>query len=191
LSSIETDVRIIKPSDWEAYKSLWNEACTESPDSFEVSRDEELARTDAYYQTRMKTLTGVGYFEGETLLGMICLNKTSEAKTRHRATLYNVYFGQACRGTGIVEMVFDVVVDASVQMGVTQLELYVSSGAGRAIGFYKKCGFAKVGSIPAAINVGSQSHNLNLMVKTLEAAPAEPNLTARRLEPIANATARM
>ena len=69
----------------------------------------------------------------------------------HRATIIMVYLRESERGAGLADELLKAVMDFAKEDGVRQLELNVNHTNARAIRFYERHGFERVGKIPAAL----------------------------------------
>lgn len=90
------------------------------------------------------------FSEGE-LIGMMTLSRLSGKKTSHRAEVLAVYVRKESRGGNAATALFDYGLRfARNWQGLEQLELAVNAANGRAIRFYERLGFERLGLMPHA-----------------------------------------
>lgn len=104
---------------------------------------------------------------GDEIVGNCYLSFNSFLKTRHRASVALGILKSHWR-KGIATAMFDEMIRAARQRGVTQLELDVIEGNDRAISLYEKMGFGIVAERPNAIRVKDGTFLKEyIMVKTM------------------------
>jgi ribosomal protein S18 acetylase RimI-like enzyme len=69
----------------------------------------------------------------------------------HRATIIMVYVRRNLRGTGLAGKLLRAVADHARDIGILQLELFVSAENPAAIRFYQREGFSEIGRIPGGV----------------------------------------
>lgn len=177
MAHTETDceLRLLTESDAAAY-SLRLESLLHAPEVFEAAYEDQMDKTDDDCQNFLASNSGIGYFEGTRLVGMVFFCRNPGRKALHRGSIFNFYVTRDYRGSGVARNLIRVIEAHAKAAKISQLELYVSSGAKRAIAFYTRVGFEITGRIPRAIFHDGQHHDFMLMVMTLN--PTAPAINA-------------
>ncbi len=115
-------------------------------------------------------------FQDGDPIGLIGLVRERLPRAAHRASITMVYIRKNFRGSGLAKSLLDTVAKFAWDIGVTQLELTVSSENPVAISFYRREGFVEIGRIPAGfIHEGREIDDV-LMVRRLAIEPTETKL---------------
>lgn len=110
-----------------------------------------------------------GAFSGGSLISTMTLIQLQGKKTQHRAELVAVYTAEKARGTGAASGLFDYLLAYIRSEGMLeQLELAVNAANQRAIRFYERCGFQRIGTTPNAQKTEGRSIDELLMLMPLQ-----------------------
>ncbi|HSH89420.1 MAG TPA: GNAT family N-acetyltransferase, partial [Ramlibacter sp.] len=104
-----------------------------------------------------------GAFEGDTLCGMVGLERERRAKNRHKGTVIGMYVSQEYFGTGMGKALLDALLDGARELGLELLVLTVTEGNTVATNFYEAAGFRSFGIEPRAIKVDGRPYAKNHM----------------------------
>jgi len=143
-------IRHIQAGKVEAFRRIRLEALRTEPASFASRYEDWAALSLDEWRNRLSEPVFIAFQDGEPV-GIMGLIRQRSSKMAHRATIIMVYIGRSLRGTGLAERLLDVVVDHARQIGIRQLELFVSAENAAAIRFYHRQGFSEVGRIPAGV----------------------------------------
>ncbi|MBB3648802.1 RimJ/RimL family protein N-acetyltransferase [Rhizobium sp. BK619] len=143
-------IRHIQAGEVEAFRRIRLEALRTEPASFASRYEDWAALSLDEWRNRLSEPVFIAFQGGEPV-GIMGLLRQRSSKMAHRATIIMVYIGRSLRGTGLAERLLDVVVDHARDIGIRQLELFVSAENAAAIRFYTRQGFSEVGRIPAGV----------------------------------------
>ncbi|MEZ0482837.1 N-acetyltransferase family protein [Planococcus sp. SSTMD024] len=164
------DYRRLKPEDAEQYRELRLTALQTDADAFSTDFNEASQRpvsATANNLANPAAITFGAYDEGR-LLAMMTLRRLTGKKTSHRAEVLAVYAAEETRGRGVAPVLFDhLLAYASECYGLEQLELAVNSANPRAIRFYERFGFQRIGITPNAQKADGRYIDELLMVLKL------------------------
>ncbi|MDE4086548.1 GNAT family N-acetyltransferase [Planococcus maritimus] len=164
------EYRRLTSEDAEQYRELRLIALQTDADAFSTDFNEASERPVSATATNLANPSAVtfGAYDAGRLLAMMTLLRLSGKKTSHRAEVVAVYAAEETRGTGLASALFDqLLVHARKWDGIEQLELAVNSANPRAIRFYERVGFQRIGITPNAQKVGSRYIDELLMVLKL------------------------
>ncbi len=151
------------------YRTIRREALLAHPEAFASTVAYIDGQDDAALAKRLEDLpTFAAFADGRPVALMGYVREPMEAMA-HRAMLINVYVAEGFRGAGIGDALFDVLADTARSQGIRQIELGVTVENTRAIGFYKRLGFRRIGTIPRGFRHGDQFVDEDLMVLALDA----------------------
>ena len=160
--------RSLTSADAVAYHALHVEGVTNYPTAFLRSL-EEVRNTSAEETARiLDSGKMMGAFLGETMIGLAGLLQNTFASAKHRALIGPFYVNQSYPGQGAAQALMDALAERAKEQGVKQLELYVWSENPRAIRFYTRNGFEKVGMIPRSVIIDGVPYDDLFMVRALD-----------------------
>src|SRR3989344_3832432 len=142
MAGTDSQVRIarIAPADLGAYKRLRDEALRLHPDAFDADIESEQSRPPESYLWRLgmsETLGGtflLGAWEGRELIGMIGLERQTQAKLRHSAEFNSMMAHPSHTGRGVgIQLVQAAIAEARQAIGLEQITLRVSTSSNSAI----------------------------------------------------------
>ncbi len=164
MSNIE--IRQLNKDDGGALKTIRMEALRLEPAAFASSVEDWASLSDEEWAARLKLPIFVAFKAGEPV-GIMGLQRQQARKMKHRATLVMVYLQSSTRGQGIAEGLLTAVTEFAMQNGISQIELNVSSKNDRAIRFYVRSDFRKIGLIPAGMIHEGEEIDEVIMVRRL------------------------
>lgn len=139
------------------YWPLRLRALKEEPEAFGASYEEVQHRVLDDVAERMRATSSeggftLGAYDGETLVGMVTLGRTTLHKQRHIGSVFGVYVAPEARGSGVGRALLEALIARARQAGdIEQLILTVESGNQKAITLYRSLGFTRYGSHPHAL----------------------------------------
>ena len=165
-------IRRLGPDDALEYRALRIRALWEFPESFTSSFEEDEKQPIETWEVRLggEHILFWGAFEGETLCGMVGLERETRAKNRHKGTVIGMYVSQEWFGTGMGKALIDALLDGARELGLELLVLTVTEGNTVATNFYGAAGFRSFGIEPRAIKVDGKPFGKNHMY--LELVPS-------------------
>jgi GNAT superfamily N-acetyltransferase len=161
---LDSSVRIgrITPAELSAYKQLRDLGLSLHPDAFDADFESERARPPESYIGRLgrgDSMGGtflLGAWDGRELLGVVGLERSTQAKLRHCAELNSMMVRPDHIGRGIgLGLLKAAIEEAREAIGLEQILLRVSTSSEGAIRLYKQVGFQACGVLPHAIKVYS------------------------------------
>lgn len=154
-------VRRVHMHEWREIRDLRIEAVSDPAASiaFLSTRDEELARDDAFWRERAagaalgETAAQFVAIDGDDWIGTATvLLREADALDHHervverpRADIVGVYVAPSYRGSGILGRLFAAAAEWSLAQGADALTLDVHTGNARAQAAYRKLGFTPTG----------------------------------------------
>lgn len=146
------DMRVVKleAGDLPVFKAIRLESLKMAPSAFASTFADWSSLSDEEWLDRMKTPV-FSMLKGDEPIGIMGLMPQRGENRSHRATIIMVYLRESERGAGLADELLKAVMDFAKEDGVRQLELNVNHTNARAIRFYERHGFERVGKIPAAL----------------------------------------
>lgn len=146
------DMRVVKleAEDLAIFKAIRLESLKMAPTAFANTFADWSSLSDEEWLDRMKIPVFV-MLKGQEPVGIMGLMLQRGEKRSHRATIIMVYLRESERGSGVASELLQAVMGFAKEGGVRQLELHVNHTNARAIRFYERHGFERVGQIPAAL----------------------------------------
>jgi RimJ/RimL family protein N-acetyltransferase len=165
-------IRRLGPDDAHDYRALRIRALWEFPEAFTSSFEEDEKQPIETWEVRLggENMIFWGAFEGDTLCGMVGLERERRAKNRHKGTVIGMYVSQEYFGTGMGKALIDALLDGARELGLELLVLTVTEGNTVATNFYEAAGFRSFGIEPRAIKVDGRPYAKNHMY--LELTPS-------------------
>jgi len=157
-------VRRLDESDVAVFKAIRLEALRLTPDAFASTAADWEALSDGEWASRIVSNPVFVASQDSIPVGIMGLLRERSSKTRHRATIIMVYVSAIERGRGTAQLLLDHVTEFARADGIRQLELRVHSGNARAIRFYERNGYKRIGIIPfACLHEGIASDELTMV----------------------------
>ncbi|HEY8050922.1 MAG TPA: GNAT family N-acetyltransferase [Ramlibacter sp.] len=165
-------IRRLTPDDAATYRALRLRALREHPDAFTSSHTEEGQRPVEDSAWRLATKMFWGAWDGDSLVGMVGLEREARTKNRHKATVVGMYVAAECAGAGLGRRLFDALLTQAQHDGIGMLVLTVTDGNANATHLYESLGFRSFGVEPRAINVDGRYFGKNHMFLDLTGLPS-------------------
>ena len=158
-------IRRLGPDDALNYRALRIRALWEFPEASTSSFEEDEKQPIETWEVRHggENMNFWGAFEGDTLCGMVGLERERRAKNRHKGTVIGMYVSQEYFGTGMGKALLDALLDGARELGLELLVLTVTEGNTVATNFYEAAGFRSFGIEPRAIKVDGRPYAKNHM----------------------------
>lgn len=154
-------VRRVRAEEWQRVRDLRVEAVSDpaAPIAFLTTREEELARDDAFWRARAaNAATGdqaaqfIGEIDDEWVATATVLvrpagviDHTGRTVYTTRADVVGVYVRADRRGTGIIDALLDAAAAWTAHLGLSRLTLDVHADNARAQAAYRRAGFVPTG----------------------------------------------
>jgi ribosomal protein S18 acetylase RimI-like enzyme len=140
----------LAPDDWQAYRQLRLEALQESPLAFGSTYQEQLAKPDAYWQSRLQDAAdGEKSWlrfarAGTRLVGLLGAfrGRHEDHTVSDEATVIAVYVSPDWRGRGVSILLMQSILDALRENGFRLAHLGVNGQQTAAVNLYLRFGFA-------------------------------------------------
>ena len=143
-----TMIRALTASDLDEFISIRKEMLASAVLSFGADPDRHIDRDQTARDLEAKNSENfiLGYYDGDTLLGMVGCMRNVRKKERHKAMIWGMYVRPAGRGKGIGrKLISEAVHKISLVDGVDKVHLSVTSAAGPARSLYESVGFQAFG----------------------------------------------
>jgi ribosomal protein S18 acetylase RimI-like enzyme len=153
--SMDSNIRRLRPEDAACLVSLRREALETDPLAFGASIDDDRGLSLEFVRSALadhQEQAVFGYFEGDSLSGMVGVIRASVVKRRHTAHIWGMYVSPPARRKGVGRALLQVTIEhARVWSGLEQLHLSVSDSAVVAKSLYEAAGFRSWGREPRAL----------------------------------------
>ncbi|QDL56602.1 GNAT family N-acetyltransferase [Rhodoferax aquaticus] len=159
-------IRRLTPEDASVYWDLRLRGFREHPSAFTSSYEEEVKRPLTYAQARLgsdSSATFWGAWEGNTLMGLVGLDRESRTKNRHKAVVIGMFVAPEFAGRGVGRALLAALLESARTSDLELLVLTVTQGNLGAEKLYLSMGFTSFGIEPGAIKVENQRFNKNHM----------------------------
>ena len=144
-------IRPLTPLDTDAFMALRREALNDTPIAFgaSVEDDKGLIREHVVEMlAKTSEQCVMGWFDDDSLVGMVGLYREQRLKSRHRGGVWGVYVTPSARGCGIMKQLLEAIVIKGREWGLMQLDLGVSIKTPNAKHVYESVGFRSWGIQP-------------------------------------------
>ncbi|MBY3049343.1 GNAT family N-acetyltransferase [Rhizobium laguerreae] len=145
-----TTIRHVRADEVEAFRRIRLEALRTEPSLFASRYEDWEALSLEEWRNRLNEPVFIA-FQGDEPVGITGLVRQRSSKMAHRATIIMVYVRRSLRGTGLAGKLLGAVADHARDIGILQLEPFVSAENPAAIRFYQREGFAEIGRIPGGV----------------------------------------
>jgi RimJ/RimL family protein N-acetyltransferase len=162
--------RPLRADEWPAFQALRLRSIADSPLAVYPTIDEERARSAESISARItETAHQVvfGAYQGGELIGIAGLRREPLVQVAHKGILWGVFLHPDKRRGGIARKLLHALFGYARNAGVTQIHLSVNVDNPRAGGLYQSMGFEVYGREPAALRVGGQYYDEDLMILRL------------------------
>jgi ribosomal protein S18 acetylase RimI-like enzyme len=179
--SVVSGIRRLHPRDAVSLVALRREALANSPLAFEASPHDDRGLELDFVRASLadeREQAVFGYFEGESLAGMVGVARASGAKRRHKAYVWGMYVAPRARRKGAGRALLEAAVaHARAWPGLERLHLSVTSAAAEARKMYREAGFRVWGEEERALQWEGRfvdEAHLVLELDRPEGAPRKP-----------------
>lgn len=154
-------VRSLAVDDWQQARAARLAALADAPYAFSSTLAKEEAYVDEIWLRRAASGRTFGAFDGMTLIGLATGIPTEEldgrgtpggtgggdrsSKARSDWQLVGMWVAPDYRGQGVADRLVEAVCDRAREAGAAAVTLWVTEINGRAIGLYRRHGFAPTG----------------------------------------------
>ena len=179
----ELSIRALGVEDAPLLIELRREALESSPLAFAASAADDVALDPEAVRRFLgapDTQAVYGGFDGDALVGMVGLFRSTKLKQRHKATLWGMYVHPRCRGAGAARKLLSEAIARARAWSIERLHLSVSESATVARQLYESAGFRAWGTECRALQWEGRFVAEHHLVLVLEAGN-DPNKAARRL----------
>jgi RimJ/RimL family protein N-acetyltransferase len=155
-------MREVRESDLAQYRDLRLEALKSSPLTFGADYQESLNQPGSAWLERLRMNVNNHFatiFVAEqngVLIGMTGVRRDYGLKAQHNATVWGVYVRSSARGSGLAGTLLAHAMLWARQMGVTRLELKVSTQNAAALALYTRAGFEIAGTLHGTLRIAGQ-----------------------------------
>ena len=147
-------VRPLTPADAQPYRALRMASLRDFQFAHGPDYEEALAKTVFWHAQRLARpdYHWLGAFEGDTLVGAICLRTQEGRRLRHSASLNSLMVSQSHQGAGIGRLLVAQLIAHARALGhIRQVTLVVNESNLPARRLYDSFGFQQFGQQPDAI----------------------------------------
>ena len=148
--------RILTVEDLRAYRNLHRFGITESPLGFVDVPETDAARPDSEIAAMLERGEGWGVFDGERLVGKLCIDALPYPSLAHTFWVHAVYVHPDARGRGASTTLMRAAIERAGATGARRVALWVNEANATARRFYERLGFREVGRIPEGIRAGDR-----------------------------------
>jgi ribosomal protein S18 acetylase RimI-like enzyme len=171
--SLRPTIRSITEADLPTYHAFRLAGLRAHPEAFGETAEHFMTVTPAQIASRLKSSEArggfiLGAFSEGTLLGVVGLARQEGEKMEHRATIWGMYVAPSARGLGVGRDLMGACLMRARQIPkLRQVHLCVVTSNQPAINLYRSFGFSSYGTDPAALKIGEQLFDEELMVTVL------------------------
>lgn len=160
-------IRQLSPVDVDVFRQIRLESLRCEPLAFASYVEDWQDLPDAEWSRRLDEDQVFVSFEGTEPVGIMGLVTHAQSKMAHRGLVVLVYLQAFYRGQGKAEDLMKALEAHALTNGITQLELEVSAENPKAIQFYERMGFQRIGLIPAGFKHHGREMDQVLMMRRL------------------------
>ena len=161
-------MRRLMPGDVALWKEIRLAALEFAPRAFGRTLANFHSQTDADHVARLTDSTVFGAFSGDQIIGSAGWYAIDFVTETHRGKINSVFVRPDWQGRGVADALMDAI-EIEATGNVLQLELTVSVGFPRSLGFYQRRGFEITGTTPRALCHDGEFSDEHSMVKRLDA----------------------
>jgi RimJ/RimL family protein N-acetyltransferase len=159
-------VRLLRPDEAEAFRSIRLEALEQAPEAFQSSLADEATKPLDWFRERLQSSVVFGALAGPALIGTAGFYQQSGAKARHKGVLWGMYVRPSARGSGVATRLAESVIDhARDRVEILQLTVVASNARARRL--YAHLGFVEYGVERRGLKLGDSYFDEALMAKPL------------------------
>ena len=168
------EIRKLRPQDAAAFREVRLTGLRQHPEAFGESAVEFEAEPLDKLATRYTDPAdpggtfALGAFEGDRLIGVVCLHRDRMKKRHHKAILWGMIVDAAARRQGVGRQLVDRLLDlARRESDLDHIMLTVASVNQAAQCLYEQCGFRSIGTEPKALRIDGVDYDQEHMVYEL------------------------
>lgn len=152
-------------ADWEKFRTIRLESLTEYPSAFKASLEKEVGLSDEAWQSRLVDPKTIYVFlkKNGRYIGIAGAIEIEVDKWK----LTGVYLNKEFHGKGLAQMLIQAIEKNVKDLGVSLLDLMVNISQERAIGLYKKLGWAIIREEKDQLMGNGEKHTEFYMSKSL------------------------
>jgi ribosomal protein S18 acetylase RimI-like enzyme len=134
------------PDRWARYRRVRLAALADAPDAFWSVLEAEAGQPEAFWRDRLADAERIAVIAVAGGADVGTMSAGPHHDGADDAGLYGVWVAPSARGGGAAELLLDHVIGWARDRGFRRLRLDVGDGNGRAIAFYRRCGFRPTGA---------------------------------------------
>jgi len=161
-------VRRLTPADAAAFQALRLRGLAEDAAAFASSYEEECDRPIATIEAQLAAKPDgaiFGAFEGDTLGGVVGLQREGMRKLAHKGVLWGMYVAPEGRGAGTGRRLVEAALDhAWTQLQLAQVNLSALASNQAALRLYRSMGFEVFGTERGSLRIGDRFHDEHHLV---------------------------
>lgn len=161
-------IRRLTPADAPLFQALRLRGLSEDATAFASSFEEECDRPIEVIQAQLAARPDgaiFGAFEGDTLLGVVGLQREGLRKLAHKGVLWGLYVAPQGRGAGVGRRLLTAALDhAWTQWQLAQVKLCALASNEAALRLYRALGFEIYGTERGSLRIGDQVHDEHHLV---------------------------
>ncbi|MBT2786884.1 MULTISPECIES: GNAT family N-acetyltransferase [unclassified Halomonas] len=147
----EINISVLTRHDWSRYKSVRLNSLQDSPDSFGSTYQQEVALSDAEWQSRLdlkwrglEALPLIAELEGQSVGLAWGVIHEPDTKIAH---IYQMWVSPAVRGKGIAKALLGNISTWALNKGCECIKLTVTTSNAAAVGLYASSGYLPTGPL--------------------------------------------
>lgn len=161
-------IRRLTPADAAAFQALRLRGLAEDASAFASSYEEERDRPIEAIEAQLAPKPDgaiFGAFEGDTLLGVVGLQREGMRKLAHKGVLWGMYVAPPGRGAGTGRRLVEAALaHAWTQLQLAQVNLSALASNQAALQLYQSLGFEVFGTERGSLRIGDQFHDEHHLV---------------------------
>lgn len=162
------NIRRLTPADAALFQALRLRGLAEDASAFASSYEEECDRPIEAIQAQLAARPDgllFGAFDGDTLLGVVGLQREGMRKLAHKGVLWGMYVAPEGRGAGTGRRLLAAALDhAWTQWQLAQVNLSALASNEAALRLYRSMGFEVFGTERGSLRIGDRVHDEHHLV---------------------------
>lgn len=173
---VELNVRRLRAEDAADLVALRREALETDPLAFGASADDDRGLSLEFVRSSLadhQEQAMFGYFDGDSLSGMIGVIRAARVKRRHTGSIWGMYVTPGARNKGVGRALLEAAVQQARGWGLDQVQLEVTEAAPAAKRLYEAVGFRSWGREPRALHWKGRFVDEHHLVLELRSPPGD------------------